>query len=164
MCKHGHFWYYWRIEFHSASPIQNVIIFWPFLPLRSARPIQDMNIHSANILARTYSYLELAWRIKFAGWIFEHLGVTLHRLIKKSIRCANTIGAVITERKILTPLHLFVMTSPLNKAVASGNGNRLFTEKRHVKISYNLRSPQYHTNAELLCPSRPPSFFVTIYL
>jgi hypothetical protein len=50
------------------------------------------------------------------------LGFTLHHLIKKSIRCANTIGAVITERNTLTPLFLFIMTSPINKALASGNG------------------------------------------
>jgi hypothetical protein len=35
---------------------------------------------------------------------------TVHRLIKKSIVRANTIGAVITERDILTPLPLFVQT------------------------------------------------------
>ncbi len=70
-------------------------------------------------------------------------GLTYLRLVKKSISSANTgtIGAVITERNILTPLHLFVMTSPINKAVASGNGNRLFTEKRHVQIANNPRSP-----------------------
>jgi hypothetical protein len=32
----------------------------------------------------------------------------------------------------LTPLHLFVVTMPINKAVASGKGNRLFIEKVHV--------------------------------
>ncbi len=48
---------------------------------------------------------------------------TLHRLIKKSINCVNTFGAVITERNILTPLPLFVETMPILKAVASGNGN-----------------------------------------
>ncbi len=50
-------------------------------------------------------------------------GFTQHHLIKKSISSANTIGAVINE---MTLLHLFVMTSPFNKAVASGKGNRLF--------------------------------------
>jgi hypothetical protein len=35
----------------------------------------------------------------------------------------SPIGAVITERNILTPLHLFVVTMPILKAVASGNGN-----------------------------------------
>jgi hypothetical protein len=39
----------------------------------------------------------------------------------------SPIGAVITERNILTTLHLFVVTMPINKAVASGKGNRLFT-------------------------------------
>jgi hypothetical protein len=48
---------------------------------------------------------------------------TLHRLFKKLISSANTIGAVITERKILTPLRLFVVTVPIQKAVAIGNGN-----------------------------------------
>jgi hypothetical protein len=81
-----------------------------------------------------------------------------------SISSANTIGAVIAERNILTPLHLFVMTSPINKAVASGNGNRLFTEKRHVQITNNPRSPQCQIEAELLAPFPPTSFFVTIYL
>ncbi len=50
---------------------------------------------------------------------------TLHRLIKKSIVRANTVGAVITERNILTPLPLFVQTMPIQKAVrvTSRNGN-----------------------------------------
>jgi hypothetical protein len=52
---------------------------------------------------------------------------TLRRLFKKLISSANTIGAVITERNILTPLRLFVVTMPIQKAVASGKGNRLFT-------------------------------------
>jgi hypothetical protein len=48
---------------------------------------------------------------------------TLHPLIKKPIVQANTIGAVIMERNILTPLPLFVQTMPIQKAVTSGNGN-----------------------------------------
>ena len=66
------------------------------------------------------------------------------------------IGAVRAKSNILTPLCLFIQTSPNNKAVASGNGNRLFTEKRHVQIANNPRSPQCYTEAELLAPSRPP--------
>jgi hypothetical protein len=65
--------------------------------------------------------------------------------IEKLIRCANTIGAVITERNNLTPLRLFVLTSPINKAVASGKGIRLFTEKQHVQIKNNPQSPQCWT-------------------
>ena len=61
-------------------------------------------------------------------------GFTLHRLIKKSISFANTIGAVIAKRNILTPLRLFIVTMPIQKAVASGNGNIDFTEKRHIQI------------------------------
>jgi hypothetical protein len=63
------------------------------------------------------------------------------------------IGAVRAKRNILTPLCLFIKTSPNNKAVASGNGNRLFTEKRHVQIANKPPSPQCHTEAELLAPS-----------
>jgi hypothetical protein len=48
---------------------------------------------------------------------------TLHRLFKKLISSANTIGAVIKERNILTPLPLFIQTMPIQKAVTSGNGN-----------------------------------------
>jgi hypothetical protein len=51
---------------------------------------------------------------------------TWHRLIKKSINCDNTIGAVITERDILTPLPLFVETMPILKAEESGNGYNEF--------------------------------------
>ena len=51
---------------------------------------------------------------------------TLHRLIKKTIVRANTIGAVIRDRYNLTPLRLFDMTMPIQKAVTSGNGNMEF--------------------------------------
>jgi hypothetical protein len=46
--------------------------------------------------------------------------ISSHRLIKKLIISANTI---ITDRNFLTPLPLFVVTMPIQKAVASGNGN-----------------------------------------
>jgi hypothetical protein len=49
--------------------------------------------------------------------------LTLYRLLKKLISRANTIGAVIKERNILTPLALFVQTMPIQKAVTSGNVN-----------------------------------------
>ncbi len=49
--------------------------------------------------------------------------LTWHRLFKKWISSANTIGAVIKERSILTPLPLFVETIPIQKAVTSGDGN-----------------------------------------
>jgi hypothetical protein len=39
---------------------------------------------------------------------------------------ANTIGAVIKARIILTPLPLFVQTMPIQKALTSGNGNNGF--------------------------------------
>jgi hypothetical protein len=97
-------------------------------------------------------------------------GFTLHRLIKKSIRCANTIGAVITERNTLTPLCLFIMTLPFNKAVASGNGNRFFTWKQHVQIAndprrHNARTRlNYHVLPDTLHFSLPSTFKIPYLL
>jgi hypothetical protein len=65
--------------------------------------------------------------------------------------CSNTFGAVITEKKMLTPLRRVIMTSPINKSVASGNGNRLFPEKRHFQIANDPLSPQCQTEPELMC-------------
>ena len=48
---------------------------------------------------------------------------TWHRLFKMLIVSANTIGAVIRDRYNLTPLPLFDMTMPIQKAVTSGKGN-----------------------------------------
>jgi hypothetical protein len=42
------------------------------------------------------------------------------------------IGAVIAEMNILSPLCIFIKTSPISLAVASGTGNRYFTQKIHV--------------------------------
>jgi hypothetical protein len=50
------------------------------------------------------------------------------------------------------------------KVVSTGNGTMSFTEKQHIQIYNNPRSPQCHTEPELLCPSQPPSYFITIYL
>ncbi len=44
------------------------------------------------------------------------------------------IGAVRAKNNILSPLCLFNEIMPINKAVASGNGNRLLTQKLHVQI------------------------------
>jgi hypothetical protein len=75
---------------------------------------------------------------------------TLHRLVKKTIVRANTVGTVIRDRYNLTPLHLIVMTMPIQKAVTSETEIMNFTEKRHVQIANNPRSPQLRTEAELL--------------
>ncbi len=79
------------------------------LPIRSALPIQDVKIHT--------------YFLRGGSNLQDDFSVTLHRLFKKFIISANTIGAVITDRYILTPLRLFVMTMPIQKAVTSGNGN-----------------------------------------
>ncbi len=55
------------------------------------------------------------------------------------------------------------MTSPFNLAAASRNGIRLFTQKLHVQITNNPRSPQSQTDAQWSSASWPPSFFVTSY-
>jgi hypothetical protein len=62
-----------------------------------------------------------------------------HAYLRYEYVCANTIGVVTVSPYWLkfAALRLFVMTSPNNKDVASGNGNRLFTEKRHVQIANN---------------------------
>jgi hypothetical protein len=49
-----------------------------------------------------------------------------HRLFKKLIISANTIGAVIRDKYNLTPLRLIIMTMPIQKAVKSGKGNNEF--------------------------------------
>jgi hypothetical protein len=58
--------------------------------------------------------------------------------------CQN-IGAVIAVRNILTPLCLFIQTSPNNLAVTSGNGNRFFTKN----CTFNLQINFYRHNAGL---------------
>jgi hypothetical protein len=51
---------------------------------------------------------------------------TWHRLFKMLIVSANNIGAVIKDSYNLTPLRLFDMTMPIQKAVTSGKGNNGF--------------------------------------
>ncbi len=86
--------------------------FWPFHTFNQ--------LCLFKIWTRTCLFLEWVWGIKFAGWIFDHWVFTWHRLFKKTNSCANTNGAVITERNILTPLRQFIISSPFYKAVASG--------------------------------------------
>jgi hypothetical protein len=80
--------------------------------------------------------------------------------------CANILALTYPFRhyKKFATLRLFVETMPIYKAVASGNGKRFFKWKQHVQIANDPQSPQCQTKAELLWPSLPPSFFVTIYL
>ena len=82
--------------------------------------------------------------------IFWEVHITL--LIQKVNSMRQYIGAVRAKNSILSPLCLFVETMPINKAVASGNGNRILTQKLNVQIANNPRSPQCQTEAEL--PSR----------
>jgi hypothetical protein len=86
--------------------------------------------------------------------IFEEVHITL--LIQKVNWMRQYIGAVRAKNSILSPLCLFVETMPFNKAVASGKGNRILTQKLHVQIANNPRSPQCQTEPELLSSSQPP--------
>ncbi len=102
------------------------------LPLRSAMPIQDMNIPSAIISGRNNTSAPIYWR--GLRW------TVLPRFAFMSRQC------------------LFRKLQQAEKEILS------FTEKRHVQILKNPRSPQCRTEADLLPPSRALSFFVTIYL
>jgi hypothetical protein len=69
------------------------------------------------------------------------------------------IGAVRAKNNILSPHCLFGEIMPINKAVASRNGNRFLTQKLHVQILYNLRSPQCQTIELINCfLPNPPHF------
>ncbi len=164
-CKHDHFWYYWRNKFHSAWPIQNVIMFWPFYPFDPPRLFKIWTFTAPIVLAERIRQRQYIGADIFISWIGVAdricrmtIRLTWHRLFKKLISSANTIGAVIKARIILTPLPLFVQTMPIQKALTSGNGNIDFYREN------NPRSPQWQTEPELLCSSPPRSFFVTIYL
>ncbi len=52
------------------------------------------------------------------------------------------IGAVRAKNNILSLLCLFVVIMLISKAVASENGNGILTQKVHVQIANNPRSPQ----------------------
>jgi hypothetical protein len=67
-------------------------------------------------------FLENARRIKFA----DFLGGSPPVVFSKIYKMRQYTGAVITKKNILFSLCLFVMISPINKAEASGNGNRFF--------------------------------------
>ena len=92
------------------------------LPIRSALPIQDVKIHTYN-KAQPYGGKNMSapiyWRRRI-HILNRHGGSNLQDVY--SVYMASPIGAVITERNILTPLHLFVVTKPFLKATASGKG------------------------------------------
>ncbi len=112
----------WRLFaiWTCSSPVNNL---FPF-PLATAKSIGDvwMNRQSGVkmlLLVVTCNCIYIGEDI-FISWIGVAdricrmtIRFTLYRLIKKSINCANTIGAVRTERNILTPLRLFVVTMPI---------------------------------------------------
>jgi hypothetical protein len=64
------------------------------------------------------------------------------------VHLALPIGGVLAERNIFSPLFLFVKMSPVNLAVASGNGNMFFTQKLHVQMANIHRSPQSQTKTQ----------------
>jgi hypothetical protein len=82
-----------------------------------------MNIHSANSIGGNNTSAPIYWRRRIH--IMNRRGGS-NLQDEYSVYIALPIGAVITERNILTPLPLFVETMPISKAVASGNGNKEF--------------------------------------
>jgi hypothetical protein len=65
-------------------------------------------------------------------------------------------GAVTAVRNIFTPLRLFIQTSPNNLAVASGHGNRFFTQKPLMEphLHQSLKKISYLKVKIQLFPSR----------
>jgi hypothetical protein len=80
-------------------------------------------------------------------------------LIQKVNSMRQYIGAVRAKNSILSPLCLFVETMPIKKAVASGNGNTILTQKLHVKkmqITLDHHNARQKLNYWLL--PDPPNF------
>jgi hypothetical protein len=69
-------------------------------------------------------------------------------LIFWGVHLALPIGGVIADSNILSRFCPFVKTSPVNLAVASGNGNMVFTQKLHVPMANSHRSPQSQTKTQ----------------
>jgi hypothetical protein len=85
---------------------------------------------------------------------------------RRGVISANTIGFGEGEalQKFAT-LCLFVKTSLINYAVATGNGNNeVYKETTSLNFKEFLIAMQCQTKAELLSSSCSPSFFITIYL
>ncbi len=87
------------MEYHSASLIQNVIYFACL-----------SYIHSANSIGGNNMSATIYWRRRI-HILNRHGGSNLQD--EYSVYMASPIGAVITERHILTPLPLFVETMPI---------------------------------------------------
>jgi hypothetical protein len=65
------------------------------------------------------------------------------------VHLALPIGGVIAERNILYHLPIyFGKTSPVNLAVASGNGNMYFKQKLHVQMAKSHGSPQSQSKTQ----------------
>ncbi len=80
-------------------------------------------------------------------------GFTWHLLYKKINQMRHYIVGVTAKRNILLPLYLFVMTLPINLAVASGNGNSF--------LHKNLKSPKsYAVSRFCEFPSKFPVHFL----
>jgi hypothetical protein len=75
-------------------------------------------------------------------------GIPLTSLSKSQLDAPIYIGAVMAERNIfLSPLCLFAKTSPLNWAVASGNGN-----KRNLRIFWGVHLTSLIQKSQLDAP------------
>ncbi len=71
------------------------------------------------------------------------MGVHIASHIQEVNQMGQYIRAVLAEKTFcLRGLCIFVNTSPINIAGASGNGKRYFSQKLQVQIANNSRSPQ----------------------
>jgi hypothetical protein len=78
------------------------------------------------VLAQIINFLTRRWHVNRI-FILQIRSAT-------PIQDMNTSAPIYKKVKKLAALRLFVETLPINWAVASGSGNRLCTEKRHVQI------------------------------
>ena len=167
---------YWRTEYSFINRRCEANIKNPRSPnwIRSASPIKAAClIRCANILAQwTFlsSRLFRSFQLSGCSWFTVILAFRSFRLFGHS-SFSSVLGALRIweiekgEAERIFALHcLLFEKSPINLAVASGNGNKIFTGKQHDQKDYKPRSPLSDTSTWHLPPSRPPSILVTICL
>jgi hypothetical protein len=105
-------------------------------------PIQDMNIHSAISSGGKDTFAPIYWP-RHIHILNRHGGSNLQDEYSVYMASPNTIGAAINERNILTPLHLFVVTMPISKAVASGKGT-CWIDKPSASPNFDFKKVRHY--------------------
>ncbi len=136
-------WFPVKLFISVSACYSDVLSFlWWFFPisfLRSALPIQDVNIHKAIGIGGTIVYF--LRRNRFAGWILRIFGYF-------GGSPGITYWRSYSWEAHFVPLCLFVKTSPVNLAVVSENGNMYFEQKLHVQMENSHRSPQSQSKSQ----------------